>query len=209
MPKCKHGHNHGHHHEENEEKADLLTNLGTIGESVSSFISDSYWLGTLFDLASGFEAEALGLSYYAIAVGATLAILSAGGAAYAHRNLNQHHQKQKKIDEEAPAETSGLIDHSHEHHHEHTGEHADSHAGHLTTIQKLALVGDFVSHVGDYAGPIVFVTQLATGQKLPRWGKAIAQCGATLFGAVTSLADVRTCKNAMIDANRNNAPRPG
>lgn len=165
-------HNHG--------KSDGWTNFSAIGEAVSSFVSDAYWLSTCFDIVSGFGENAIGLSYYAIGFGAFIALLSAGGAAYCHRNLNTVHQH-KHDDESLPLN-----------HKDHSAEQE------LTVLQKIALVGDFISHTGDIAGPLTFVASLATHGKAPRWGKGLAQLGATLFGGFSSVANVRTCANAML-----------
>lgn len=70
----------------------------------------------------------------------------------------------------------------------------------LTLLQRAALVGDFISHAGDIAGPITFVVDLAS-QYLPKYGKIISQCGATLFGMMSSVANVRTCQNSMLEIN--------
>lgn len=73
------------------------------------------------------------------------------------------------------------------------------HHAHLSKTEKLALFGDLISHTGDIAGPVTFVIDLATNNAIPRWGKALVQCGATLFGCLSSLANVRTCKDAMLE----------
>lgn len=55
---------------------------------------------------------------------------------------------------------------------------------------------------GDIAGQLTFVASLGTlnaGLDLPRWGKAVVQCGATLFGATCSIANLRTCRNSMLE----------
>jgi hypothetical protein len=76
----------------------------------------------------------------------------------------------------------------------------------LTWLQRLALVGDFISHTGDIAGPITFVGSLTTEKlALPFYAKPLTQCAATLFGAATSVANVRTCRNSMHELNKNYA----
>lgn len=192
-----HCHAHGHKH------ADKWTNTATFGEATASFISDSYWLATLFDIASNFEPDIVGLSFYGVGFGATLALLSAAGAAYSHRTLNTLHQPERSDEistvENSTAEYVSMPDmslqtkspvESSEHKH-----------SHLTLFQKLALAGDFISHAGDIAGPLTFVINLATGNNLSRLGKGLLHCSATLFGGVASIANVRTCKNAMLEQN--------
>ena len=193
MPKCNHHHNH--------QNADILTNTAAVIEAATSFISDLYWLATFFDTASGFEINMFGLSFYGLGFGTIIALLSASGAAYSHRTLNTHHQQshvdkkntvQKDIEatpcrQDIELETCNklsplIVEHEHLH---------------LTKLQKLSLVGDFISHTGDVAGPIMFVVNLATYNQLPQWGKLVAQCSASLFGGIASVANVRTCKNAM------------
>ena len=203
MPQCQ------HHHQQ----ADTWTNIATVGEASASFISDAYWLGTLFDITSGCAVETLGLSFYGLGFGAIMALLSASGAAYSHRTLNTHHQpkhNQEPVDSKngelqqystiSIVENKGSIN---------DGQPLPSHKHtHLTVLQKLALVGDFVSHVGDIAGPLTFVVNLATNNSLSRWGKVLAQCGASLFGGISTVANVRTCKDAMIMHQHEQASTP-
>lgn len=183
-----HSHDHGQNH------ADNWTNIAAAGEMVASFLSDSYWLGGLLDLATGLPEEALGLSYWGIGVGTVAALLSAGGAAYAHWMLNTVHQAADHTvsDEELPVAAAAKDENSN----------PLVPKVQLTGKQKLALTGDYISHVGDIAGPITFVANLATKNGLPRWGKALIQCGATLYGGLASVANVRTCRDAMLKANK-------
>ena len=175
MPKCSHQHNHQH--------ADKWTNAAAGGQAIASFISDSYWLATLFDLVSNGKAKVIGLSYAGLIFGAIMAVLSAAGAAYAHRALNKNHQSTPQANiQQDKCKTTALAPQT------------------LTSLQTLSLVGDFISHVGDLAGPIIFVINIATSNHLPRWGKVSAQLIAFIFASICSIANVRTCKNAMKNA---------
>ncbi len=189
MPQCDHGHGSTH--------ADKWTNIAAVGEGVSSFISDAYWLGSLFDIVTGLPSAALGLSFYAIAFGTVSALLSATGAAYSHRILNTVHQPNSPAATEgsrapilhsAPSVDAPLTESSPQ----------QSHHRHLSWQQRLALTGDFVSHAGDIAGPLTFVVNLASHNTMPRWGSALVQCVATLFGGLSAVANVRSCKDAML-----------
>lgn len=125
---------------------------------------------------SNSDSETIGLSIYGIGFGSLFAVLSASGAAYSHRTLNTHHQpKQSSTDftEEydiLPGISIQATD---------SEVSAKKHT-HLTSLQKLALVGDLISHAGDIAGPLTFVINLATNNNLSRIGKGLIQCGATL-----------------------------
>jgi hypothetical protein len=192
MPhQCNHSHKH--------KQADLWTNVASLGEMTASFISDAYWLGNCLDIAIGLEAKTLGLSHYGLGLGIALAIISAGGAAYSHRALNTHHQNPKATSSATRGKqllgSVRSVDHVDEEAPLNPKEHA-----HLTWLEKFALVGDFISHTGDIAGPITFVVNLASHQALPRWGKIVTQCAASFFGGFASVANVRTCKDAMLNA---------
>lgn len=197
MSNCNHDHSH--------QKADKWTNIATLGEATASFISDAYWLGSIFDVASGFTPEYMGLSTHALGFGATLALLSAGGAAYSHRVLNKHHQpdsadgEDKTIDQCEKGQHSLITSSINAQPQQQlvTSTHTQTKHSHLAWWQLLALCGDFISHTGDIAGPLTFVITLATSNSLARWKKGLAQCGTTLFGAVSTAANVRTCKDAM------------
>ncbi len=191
------------HHAHDYKHADKWTNTATVGEATASFISDAYWLATLFDIVSNFEPDSLGLSFYGVGFGAILALLSAGGAAYSHRTLNTLHQPERSdeisIVENSTAEYVPMPDMSIQT--KNNMEHSENKHAHLTLLQKLALAGDFISHAGDIAGPLTFVINLATNNNLSRFGKGLVQCGATLFGGIASIANVRTCKGAMLELN--------
>lgn len=200
MAQCRHNHT-------PLKQADKWTKFAMIGEGVASFISDGYWMGGTIDLAFSLKDDGLGLSWYGLGFGAGLSLATAIGTAYAHTMLNLNHQEE----EETPDETTGLINQSDGHHHHHDHAHAehhhDAHAhpaanSRLRPLQKLALVGDFISHTGDIAGPITFVAKIAAQERLPVWGTALIQCSATLFGGLASVANVRTCAKSMRDRNR-------
>lgn len=184
MGKC----NHGHHR-----KADKWTKINTVGTGIASFISNAYWCGTFIDIAAGLEEKFLGLSWYGFAFGAFIALFPAASDAYFHTVLNINHQGQ------------------HNHHHDHSDDEASSKDQswsqvmklfiRLTWYQKLGVVGDLISHMGDKSGPVTFVISLATHNSLPRWGKILVQCSATLFGGVTSVGDARTCVASMAEYN--------
>lgn len=215
----------------NNARSDIWTNVGAVGEAVSGLISDSYWLATSFDIASRFEEDVMGLSYYGLAFGVIVGLLSAGGAAYCHRQLNTSHQNEpqnnqrNQTDYDTIQQSSDSSDNcaiaiqetpAAENIHPSTDDQDSSSEPlvtrgnkKLTTAQKVALAGDFISHTGENAGPITFVASLATQGALPRWGKSIVQVGATLFGAATSVANVRTCKNNLAERNEDQPSRLG
>lgn len=178
-----------HHH--HEKKSDIWTKLSATS-GISTYISDTYWFATLFDLTTGFEGNLLPISWYALGFGFLIATLSAGGSTYCHWILNKNHQHVSEPKQES--EASVLIeikrdskDEIHGHHHHHG----------LSFFQKAALVGDFISHTGEVAGPITFVVDLAAKNNLPLWANIAKQSAATFFGVVTSVADVRTCYEEM------------
>lgn len=74
--------------------------------------------------------------------------------------------------------------------------------GDLTVGQKAALVADFISHTGDIAGPITFISKLALKEIVPPIGKVLIECGATLFAGFASVANVRSCANSMRKINK-------
>lgn len=210
MPGC----NHNHHNSEKE--SDYWTKIATAGEYVASFVSDAYWLGTMLDTMVGFEEEssgALGLSYYGLSFGVTLALLSAGGASYSHMALNTLHQEAVSTlpsagefccqDSLSTMEYCGQssyppISSQEVQKQPLLEDNLNKNIG-LAWYQNLALVGDYISHVGDVAGPLIFVSELATrNQDSPQWQKITVQCAATLFGGVSSVAGVRTCRNSML-----------
>jgi hypothetical protein len=183
-----------------------------------SLASNTYWFADMFDLASGMEGE-YGASYYGYGFGLFMAILTAPGASYCHAIMNLQHQKPAEDHEHAHNHDE------HNHHHEalpvtpthsanaiptgyvaltETKEEKQSHAepSYLSFRDKVMLVGDAITHVGDAAGTVTAIVDAVTKNALPRWGKGVLQCSATLFGSFYTAADVRSCKNAIIDHNK-------
>lgn len=184
MSKCKHAHhNHG-------STADIWTKFSAIGEGTASLISDAYWLGGLFDLATQLDDDGFGLSWYGMGFGTAIALITSVGTAYSHSVLNLNHQP----DNCASVTRENSIQES---------QASDSLLNHprLSALQKAALIGDFISHTGDIAGPITFVINLGAKETLPIWAKALVECGATLFGGLSSIANVRTCRHNMLKLN--------
>lgn len=176
MPQCNHAHS--------SSTADIWTKFSAGGEYIASFISDTYWMASLVDLIAGLSEASLGASWTGLIIGASTALLSAAGAAYSHAILNKNHQH---------------ADNQHDCNYQSIPEKLEHH--HLTWKQKAALLGDWVSHTGDLAGPITFVTNLATNNRLSRGAKLAVQGTATLFGATATYANVRTCAQNMRQLN--------
>lgn len=225
-----HGHNHGHSHDHSHaKKADIWIEAATYIEMLSSFLSLTYWLATFFDVVTGFDDDIFNVSYYALGFGVSIALLSSAGATYCHRSMNISHQCKKHPHHshgvshetsnhsnffQSPAltnSTSSAISSSN-----HSLIDAPTSGtlelinettplttkdSSLTILQILALIGDFISHTGDTAGPLTFIVALATLGNMPRWGNAITQSIATLFAAIGTVANVRACKNNLEDMN--------
>lgn len=184
-----------HTHHEHSTTADIWTKMAAVGEGTASLISDAYWIGGLIDLAAQLDDDGYGLSWYGMGFGTALALVTAVGSAYSHSMLNINHQAQaaSPIHEAHEGDTEQLINTPADFNHHQPAK--------LSWPQRAALLGDYISHTGDMAGPITFIANIAAKDRLPIWGKAIIQCGATLFGGVSSLANVRTCKNSMLELN--------
>jgi hypothetical protein len=181
----------------NHKTADKWTNFATIGEGISSGASNFYWGISIADLISSlFISEetppplswGLGLCLTAFAL----------GSMYAHRKLNIFHQH-----------GSESVEKHHECGHHEVEVHQDHNSGELSKTlslaQKAALCADFISHTGDVCGPIAagvdVIAKITINSALPPWGKVLVQAGTTLVGAVTAVANVRSCKHAIIAQN--------
>lgn len=230
MAQCRHA-----HHNSGSSTADIWTKLAAVGEGTTSYISDSFWLGSWVDLLIGADDAGFGLSWYGLSAGMILAAITAAGSVYSHTALNMAHQNngaEEEHDEHCEHDHKHLHEKSvlingdedeHKHYsatdteieidqepieleHEHTHDNTVKPNTGLTALQKAALLGDYISHTGDIAGPIVFVSDIVGGKKMPVWGGILVQCSATLFGGITSIANVRTCRNSMLELNRRQAP---
>ena len=190
----RHGHGHGHadgcgrkhSHAASNEDSDAWTKLSALGELVTSLISDTYWIASLFELVigNGHEDNAVSLSWTAVGLGVGFAVFTAAGATYSHWHLNKRNQHFH-----SNGQAYQVLDDA-----------TDQHK--LSRMQYFALACDWVSHTGDVAGPIAFVVDLMTKGQLPVEQKAIVYGTATLFGGLASYADVRTCRMHMKPADK-------
>lgn len=209
----------GHHHHHDNEKADFWTIANTAAEGTTSFISDSYWLASVFDLCTGLEKDFLGVSKYGAAFGLTLALVSAGGSALCHLNLNtllqpDTHVHTPNCSHNKPTQEYCQVIPPPTNEERLEAQINDKSSAPLLTPaksetihwwQKLALAGDWLAHTGDIAGPLTFVVELATvSNPLSRGAKIGVQCGASFFGAVGAYAQMRSCREAIIEMNRKN-----
>jgi hypothetical protein len=219
MARCNHDHG-------GQQKPDYWTVSAAAAELLTSLCSDAYWIAESIDFAFNLEGSILGLSPYAVGFGIGGAILSASGAAYSHYALNI--SGQSKYEHEHEHDHEPEADHDHEPEGDLETEplpgdlaEARDPASHdaddplipkpptqVYWWQKAALIGDFISHTGDVAGPLNFTYDLATNKESPFWAKMLVKCGATLFAANGSVANVRTCYESMKDINAKNAPEP-
>jgi hypothetical protein len=222
MPNCNHAHG------PSNVSPDLLTTFNKYAEYFLSLGSNTYWFADLFDLASGMEGE-YGASFYGYGFGLFMALLTAPGASYCHAIMNIQHQNPA---DDHQHEHNHQHEHEHEHNHQHghghhhealpieqtnsetftTGyvaltetkeeKHSHGEPSYLLFKDKVMLVGDAITHVGDAAATVTAIVNDVTKNKLPRWGKGVLQCGSTLFSAFYIAADLRSCKNAIIDHNK-------
>lgn len=188
----RHNHSHGRHgHNHGNEIADKWTNISSLAEFGTSFVSNFIWIAGLADVVTGADPEFLGFSYIALGIGVGVAALNATGSFYSHRILNTRNQT---------IASSNLVEtgiNTNENPHEHAS---------LTWGQQLALGGDYLSHTGDRAGFINTVVDAATKGTLSRWQRGLVYGAGTLFGLVASIADLRTCKNSVHAHNEQSTP---
>jgi hypothetical protein len=188
----------------NHYTADRWTNLATIGEGISSGTSNFYWGISIADLISSLfisEETPPALSW-GLGLGLTAFAL---GSMYAHRKLNIFHQHAHGHEHEPVRDQHACNHHEVEIHHYHHHHNSDERPKILSLGQKAALCADFISHTGDVCGPISAgvdaITKIALKTTLSPWGNALVQTGSTLVGAVTAVANVRSCKHAIMAQN--------
>jgi hypothetical protein len=230
MPACHHDH----------KKADIWTNLGTVGEGAVSAISNFYWGMSLANLMDSNAEDDDRLSTASISVGLAFSILALG-AMYAHRKLNTFHQPATQqaveatdaehlpehvitITADSDSPPPLMHDHAHCSHHSHApimpaqndlqhpfleeekqSDQVEDQGGKLSTLQKAALVSDFFTHTGDMSGGLALGVDLIANQvvgvKIPYLAKVLTRCSLTLFGMAGSVANVRSCKDAIVQQN--------
>ncbi len=190
-------------------ESDKWTNLTAVGHVFSGFINDSYWLANMFDVATGFEPTPFGLSLWGIAVGGSIALLSAFGSTYCDRVVNTTHQREINTDVENQVptyeSTSSVTT-------EDTNiQLIDSNVkASLRWYQLLALVGEGIAHTGDFAGTITFFINTidhGLNHKISRGAKIGLHAGTMFIGAITSVSEVRSSRNAIVDSNKDNEQR--
>ncbi len=208
---------HTHEHDSGT-TADIFTKLSAVGEVCASLASGTIWVGETIDTVFSLKDAGYGLSWYGMGFGMGISLLTAAGSAYSHYILNTNNQSTAENPHQAAYSPLAQAE-------EYSPEQTEDQdtvsipmptneealrqpKANLTIPQMLALAGDFISDTGDKAGPITGTLKYATVKHpLPFWSKITVLAGATLFGAVASIADVRTCKNTMQQINQREAGR--
>ena len=172
---CKH--DHSNHH------ANIWTKISAGGGALSDCISSAFWFANIIDVIGGFEeSKYMPVSWAALGIGLGLSLLTTAGTTYAHYLLNKSHQSLNHCDHERQS----LLKQNKK----------------LSFCQILALVGDYIGHVGTVAAPLAFVVELASKNSLSRVAKGVVYGSATFFGGVVSIAPVQTCSTNMLKSNQ-------
>ncbi|HSW93530.1 MAG TPA: hypothetical protein VLJ15_04150 [Gammaproteobacteria bacterium] len=169
---------------EEENTIDFWSAIGGIGELLSKAISNVYWGVDLAHLIYKPTDDDDPAHYAIYAVGAAFALMAVG-AAYLHTILNMHHHDDN---------TSSVT--------------TEPRQEKPTKMEWLALATDYGTHIGETSGPLSFgfdvLTTHLVDTTLPAWVNPVSKITLTLFSAVTAVADVRTCFDAMMGGRHHN-----
>ncbi len=280
-----------HHHKEKNQRTDLITFKGSTIGFFTGYISDTYWMATLFDifiqLVASIEKDeesSMPFAWYSLMFGLFIATITAAGSTYSHWVLDRNHQDAE--------DSHDTCHHDHHDHHDETQQcvvvvdeatpinHSDNiytqnqedkgairlrklncvpkffefyekqvkniskcfrincgpkflqrrieflvkDVGNqlimpiwlpywavmgrdVTALQKFLLLGDYVSHTGELAGPLTMLADLFFGSKMSLGAKLGVHVAATLIGAEGSQSNVRTCYRNMVKSNKAVAER--
>lgn len=203
MPHQCHGHSHSGAH---AEKADIFTNGNSIIGGTTSFLSMLFFVARLIDTFGDYEKRFAEMSYPAMSAGLVIALYAAIGSTICHRALNKQNQGGNKNEH-------SKSDHGHA---DHTAINTQTihippneqtpilqpepvKVAELTNWHRLWLLGDFIGHASDVASPILFILLYAF--EMQQYQKAISYAGSFTLGLFSSVASVRTCRNALIKEN--------
>ena len=201
-----HGHSHGHSHHcrhDHGEDGDSFTQTTKWIEATTALIVYSYVYGMMLDNCVGSEDKtgtfspilSIGISWPSLTFGILLAAWAAWGSAESHQNLNAKN-------EDGPDHHECEDGHSHAH-----NELAPviRRSG-LSARQMGALIGDFIAHTGEVVAPITLVIDNVTQKyNLSAWQTRSWQ-GLTIgFSMIGSWANVRACKNSMLEVQHTEA----
>ncbi|HSW69650.1 MAG TPA: hypothetical protein VLI69_05830 [Gammaproteobacteria bacterium] len=162
-------------------KADRLTNIAAVGESLVSALNIFSWVANwaelIMELASGTQKNTDTMSDLSLYLGCAFMLLSLG-AFYSHRKLNAYHQYRELQDPEGMP---------------------------LSCLQKTALGAEAISHTAKISNAITTGADLlgktVLPGVLPSWGKLLLKCSATVFAAASAAAPVRNCEDAIHSQN--------
>lgn len=167
---------------EEEAVADIWTNAAALREAITSSVSNFFWIAGMVDLFGGLNSETpIGLSHYALGVGAAIALFNTVGSVYCHWVLNTEFQT---------AHQPG------------TALEPLSSAPSLSKMQRIALLGDWFGHIGEVSGPLGFVLDLAAKGRLGKLAHILITIALGAWGFVGSYADVRTCWQNLLKRNQ-------
>lgn len=170
----------------NQTQADNYTKVAMATEAIS-IIGDTYWLGLVLDYLFKNKEDVIGLSRYAITFAIVIAAFSTAGSVYSHRAVNCHTQKTDASPQESQPESDTRL-----------LPNGVTVLTQLSWLQKIMLGGNLFARAIDIASPLGLVYKMAKGNAdVPRYIELMLNFLFLLFGALSGLADTRSCKKAM------------
>lgn len=224
---CNHSHSgHSHHCKHHHEDGDGFTQMTKWIEASTALFVYSYVWGMATDNFIGAEnkkgvfepIDYVGISVPSLILGILLATWAAWGSAKSHQNLNamnedglDEHLAIEDLSEETRAsevdnssDMMTVIDVN-------TSNAIQPHKLTLSKTQKAALIGDLIAHTAEVVATITLVIDNVTKKyNLSSTEIRVWQGATVAFSLAGSLANVRACKNSMLEeqdtaAQHNNA----
>lgn len=181
----------GHH--KHHQTGDGFTQTTKWIEATTALFFYSYIYGLAADNCVGSENETgffspidyVGISVPALIFGILLATLAAWGSAKSHQNLNAKNEDIPDQHEDTyvlPSSAQDIVQRK------------------LSKKQIAALVGNMIAHTSEVVAPIILVIDnVAQKYDLSSGSIRLWQTGTIAFSMVGSWANVRTCKNSMLE----------
>ena len=187
-------------------ESDGWTKLGTGAEYWAQFLGTGYsmakWLNPIIHYAFKVKDVFGGFSITADVIGGVLGAGFAAGAAYCHNSINvehshhchHHHNKKETKKKERNLENGTEI----------TRLIADNEPS-LKFYQRIALGFDFISHVFEYASPLIFIADLSKIEDKSLIAKYLCLSISTLWGTLVSVAEYRNCSTSLLRKDSQNS----
>lgn len=158
-------------------RSNFWSYINIIGK-IPSVASSAYWFGLLIDTLSGLEEDIIGLSKTGLIAGSCISFFTTASAIYCEYQINKNNSGDNDLElQHVPVRA-------------------------LKPYHYMILFGYLLDQAGDKASAFGLFIHIIGGDSWQRLPRALTQSGMAIFGAITSIAEIKTAKKNLKFSNQ-------